>query len=206
MLFRSKGVCKDAEGNPIADAVVVWANQNNGQRYPLKTNKKGEYFSLGIAAGSYTVTLYKNADDAKANKELFHFGPVGSGTAFKLIYNLMGVVQIVALAEGLAAAEAAGVDPRVAAKAFARGNTGSGHVVKHGPFMAEGVHEDPPGFTARGRVKDSTYGVQLEEKLGLCPRVGRAALAAYQEMVDLGMGADADSRLIDVVKRHQAKP
>jgi len=142
---------------------------------------------------------------APISKELFHFGPVGSGTAFKLIYNLMGVVQIVALAEGLAAAEAAGIDPRVAAKAFARGNTGSGHVIKHGPFMAEGVHEDPPGFTGRGRLKDSTYGVQLEEKLGQRPRVGRAALAAYQEMVDLGMGAEADSRLIDVVKRPPAK-
>src|ERR1700731_4898203 len=71
-----KGVCKDAQGNPIADAVVVWANQDNGQKYPLKTNKKGEYFSLGIGAGTYTVTLYKNADDAKANKELFHFGKV----------------------------------------------------------------------------------------------------------------------------------
>jgi tetratricopeptide (TPR) repeat protein len=68
-----KGVCKDANGNPIADAVVVWANQDNGQKYTLKTNKKGEYFSLGLAAGSYNVTLYKNADDAKANKELFHF-------------------------------------------------------------------------------------------------------------------------------------
>ena len=69
-----KGVCKDQQGNPIADAVVVWANQDNGQKYTLKTNKKGEYFSLGIAPGTYTVTLYKNADDAKANKELFHFG------------------------------------------------------------------------------------------------------------------------------------
>ena len=68
-----KGVCKDANANPIADAVVVWANQDNGQKYTLKTNKKGEYFSLGLAAGSYNVTLYKNADDAKANKELFHF-------------------------------------------------------------------------------------------------------------------------------------
>src|SRR6202140_3685343 len=67
-----KGVCKDAQGNPIADAVVVWANQDNGQRYPLKTNKKGEYFSLGIASGKYQVTLYKTAEDAKANKELFH--------------------------------------------------------------------------------------------------------------------------------------
>ena len=71
-----KGVCKDAQGNPIADAVVVWANQDNGQKYSLRTNKKGEYFSLGVGAGTYTVTLYKNADDAKANKELFHFGKV----------------------------------------------------------------------------------------------------------------------------------
>src|ERR1700734_3296743 len=71
-----KGVCKDAQGNPIVDGVLVWANQDNGQKYTLKTNKKGEYFSLGIGAGSYTGTLYKNADDAKANKELFHFGKV----------------------------------------------------------------------------------------------------------------------------------
>ncbi len=68
-----KGVCKDPEGNPIADGVVVYANQDNGQKYTLKTNKKGEYFSLGLAPGVYTVTLYKNADDAKANKEIFHF-------------------------------------------------------------------------------------------------------------------------------------
>src|ERR1700686_2659329 len=66
-----KGVCKDAQGNPIADAVVIYANQDNGQKYTLKTNKKGEYFSLGIAAGKYNVTLYRNADDLKAGKELF---------------------------------------------------------------------------------------------------------------------------------------
>ena len=68
-----KGVAKDAQGNPLADAVVIYANQDNGQKYSLKTNKKGEYFSLGLTPGTYSVTLYKNADDAKANKELFHF-------------------------------------------------------------------------------------------------------------------------------------
>jgi hypothetical protein len=67
-----KGVCKDQQGNPIADGVVVFANQDNGQKYTLKTNKKGEYFSLGIAPGKYVITLYKNADDAKANKEIYH--------------------------------------------------------------------------------------------------------------------------------------
>jgi len=68
-----KGVCKDTDGNPIVDGLVVFANQDNGQRYTLKTNKKGEYFSLGVGPGSYNVTLYKNADDLKANKEVFHF-------------------------------------------------------------------------------------------------------------------------------------
>ena len=67
-----KGVCKDAQGTPLVDAVVVWANIDNGQKYTLKTNKKGEYFSLGLSPGKYVVTLYKNADDAKANKELDH--------------------------------------------------------------------------------------------------------------------------------------
>jgi tetratricopeptide (TPR) repeat protein len=67
-----KGVCKDLQGNPIVDGVVLFANQDNGQKYSLKTNKKGEYFSLGIAPGKYVVTLYKTADDLKANKELFH--------------------------------------------------------------------------------------------------------------------------------------
>src|ERR1700693_4817917 len=67
-----KGVCKDAQGNPIVDGIVVWQNTDNGQKYTIKTNKKGEYFSLGLSPGTYLVTLYKNADDMKAGKEMDH--------------------------------------------------------------------------------------------------------------------------------------
>jgi tetratricopeptide (TPR) repeat protein len=67
-----KGVCKDATGNPLADAVVVWTNTDNGQKYTLKTNKKGEYFSLGISPGKYNVVLYKTADEAKAGTKTDH--------------------------------------------------------------------------------------------------------------------------------------
>lgn len=67
-----KGVCKDLQGNPVADGVVVFTNLENGQKYNLKTNKKGEYFSLGITSGRYKVALFKDADDAKAEKEMFH--------------------------------------------------------------------------------------------------------------------------------------
>jgi len=65
-----KGTCKDAEGNPVADGIVVFSNLDNGQKYTLKTNKKGEYFSLGLTPGKYNVTLFKNADDMKAGKQL----------------------------------------------------------------------------------------------------------------------------------------
>jgi tetratricopeptide (TPR) repeat protein len=55
-----KGLCKDGEGNPIVDAQVVWHNKDNGRTFSLKTNKKGEYFSLGIEPGKYSVTLSKD--------------------------------------------------------------------------------------------------------------------------------------------------
>lgn len=74
-----KGVCKDADGNPIVDGVVVWSNTENGQKYAIKTNKKGEYFSLGVSAGKYNVTLYKSQDDQKAGKELYHQNAVPVG-------------------------------------------------------------------------------------------------------------------------------
>ena len=67
-----KGVCKDQEGKPIAGGVVEYANLDNGQKYNLKTNGKGEYFSLGLSPGKYKVTLYKTPDDQKAAKETYH--------------------------------------------------------------------------------------------------------------------------------------
>jgi tetratricopeptide (TPR) repeat protein len=67
-----KGTCKDPEGKPIAGGVVEFDNMDNGQKYNLKTNGKGEYFSLGITPGKYKITLFKTPEDQKANKELYH--------------------------------------------------------------------------------------------------------------------------------------
>src|SRR6266581_942130 len=65
-----KGVCKDAQGNPIIDAQVVWHNNDNGRTFNLKTNKKGEYFSLGIEPGKYTVTLSKDGKQLDSQKKI----------------------------------------------------------------------------------------------------------------------------------------
>lgn len=65
-----KGVCKDIEGKPITPAEVEWYGVETGRKYTLKTNNKGEYFSLGIAPGKYNVKLSKDG------KEVFHFNNV----------------------------------------------------------------------------------------------------------------------------------
>ena len=68
-----KGVCKDSDGKPIAQADVEWTGVESGHTYKLKTNNKGEYFSLGIVPGKYNVKLSKDG------KELFHINSVSVG-------------------------------------------------------------------------------------------------------------------------------
>jgi 3-hydroxyisobutyrate dehydrogenase len=137
---------------------------------------------------------------AAFSKKIFHFGPAGAGTAYKLIYNLLGVIQVASLAEAMVQCEAAGIDLEVAAEAFTLGYTGSRHVASHAAVMAKGKRNQPVGFSGRGRLKDSQYGVQLAEKLGRQARVGTAASAVFAQMVDIGMGEFNDSELIDALR------
>src|SRR3984957_3937524 len=67
-----KGTAKDAQGNPVADGIVVWSNMDKGQKYSVKTNKKGEYFSIGVSRGKYLDSLYKHADEMKAGNQVVH--------------------------------------------------------------------------------------------------------------------------------------
>ena len=134
-------------------------------------------------------------------KNIFHFGPAGAGTAFKLIYNLMGATQIAALAEGMVVAEAAGIDLRVAAQAFSGGATGSPHVIRHAPIMAEGEQGQAVAFSGRGRLKDSLYGVRLADKLKRQAVLGKATVHVFEQMISVGMGASNDSELIDALRK-----
>jgi tetratricopeptide (TPR) repeat protein len=68
-----KGVCRDADGKPIAQAEVEWIGVETGHKYTIKTNNKGEYFSLGVVPGKYNVFLRKDG------KELFHLNGVPVG-------------------------------------------------------------------------------------------------------------------------------
>ena len=54
-----RGVVKDEQGKPIEGAVILLLGTDTGRTYTMKTDKKGEYFSIGIAPGTYKFTLKK---------------------------------------------------------------------------------------------------------------------------------------------------
>ena len=134
-------------------------------------------------------------------KSITRFGGVGMGNAFKLIYNTMGVIQVVAAIEGMYAAEGAGINLDAAAKAFGAGNTGSGHVIRHTNYVATGKHENPVHFSGRNRLKDATYGIAFIEKIGAQSHLGHATVEVLNKMIDLGMGDLNDSQLIDALRK-----
>ena len=137
---------------------------------------------------------------APFSKKIFHFGPVGAGTAYKLIYNLLGVIQVASVAEAMVQCEAAGIDLHTAAEAFTLGYTGSKHVAHHSAVMAEGERGQAVGFSGKGRLKDSQYGVQFVKKLGRQALIGEAASQVFNQMVEVGMGEANDSELIDALR------
>ena len=50
-----KGFIKGTDGQPIADAKIDFKNTGTGQQLHLKSDKKGEFFSIGVSPGAYNV-------------------------------------------------------------------------------------------------------------------------------------------------------
>ncbi|MGH9668781.1 MAG: carboxypeptidase regulatory-like domain-containing protein [Terriglobales bacterium] len=59
LLATIKGKVTDETG-PMVGVKVEYYEQNTGRKYTLTTDKKGEYFSLGVQDGVYRVTLSKD--------------------------------------------------------------------------------------------------------------------------------------------------
>lgn len=156
---------------------------------------------LNMFAGGDEAALETIRPALKAmTKSVTRFGPVGSGIAFKLIYNVLGAIQVASLGEAMFAAEAVGLDLRAAAEGFSAGATASPHVIRHARYMALNQHEDPVQFSGRNRIKDIMYGVKLSEQAGAQSVIGRAAAEVFGQMIPLGMGDMNDSELIDALR------
>ena len=160
------------------------------------------------AAG--TLTLLVGADPADLDvarplldafsQRIIHFGAVGTGTAYKLIINLLGAVQIASAAESMALAERAGLDPRLVAEAIAGGQAASPQVVRNTQRMVADDHDSNITFTPRLRLKDVDYALRLAGKLGLGVPFGALAGRVFQRLCDTGHGDENESNVIRVAR------
>lgn len=156
------------------------------------------------AAGELTVLVGARTEDLDAarsilgafSQRIVHFGAVGTGTAYKLIVNLLGAIQIASAAEAVALAERAGLDLQVVADAIATGQAASPQVIRNTRRMVLGDHDRNITFTPRLRLKDVNYGLQLAGKLGLGTPFGTLAARAFGELCATGHADENESNVI----------
>jgi 3-hydroxyisobutyrate dehydrogenase len=163
---------------------------------------------LPNAAAAGDLILLVGADEADLDaarpllapicKAIHRFGPVGAGSGYKLMINLMGSVQIAALAEGVALAQKLGLDRNAVVTAIESGAAASPQVVRYCRPMMDRSFSDNPTFTTELRHKDASYGVALARAMGIPAPLGEAATAWWDAAKAVAPTAD-EARLIDVV-------
>ena len=75
-----KGYVKDDQGKPMVGAVLQFQGLDNGRHYELKTDKHGNYYSMGIAAGKYDVTVLFNGQQVDRLNGYVVQSTVGTGS------------------------------------------------------------------------------------------------------------------------------
>ena len=164
------------------------------------------------AAGDLTLLVGAEAGDLENARPLLnafsqrviHFGAVGTGTAYKLIINMLGAVQIASAAESMALAERAGLNLQVVAEAIAIGQAASPQVVRNTRRMVEGDRNPNITFTPRLRLKDVDYALRLARQLGLGTPFGALAARAFGQLCDTGHADENESNVINVARQEGA--
>jgi len=132
-------------------------------------------------------------------QRILHFGPVGAGTAYKLLVNMLGAVQIASAAETMALTERAGLDLSLVAEALSTGQAASPQVIRNAHRIARGGHEENVIFTPRLRLKDVDYALRLARKLGIGSPFGALSADLYRQLCALGPEQN-ESRIIDIAR------
>ena len=161
------------------------------------------------AAGELTLFVGAGKSDVASLRPVFrhlstdiiHFGPVGAANTYKLLINLMGAVQIGALAEGLVLAEAAGLELKQVVYALTRGAAASPQVIRNAQRMLDTRHDRNILFSGTLRLKDTLYGLDLARRMGVESRYGGVAARDLRRLQESGFGALNESKLIDTVRK-----
>jgi 3-hydroxyisobutyrate dehydrogenase len=172
---------------------------------------------LPASAAEGSLTLLVGAEEADLadarglleviSNRILHFGTVGTGTAYKLIINMIGAVQIAAAAEGMALAQRAGLDLNVVVDAVSTGQAASPQVARNVRRMAAADHDSNVVFTSALRLKDVEYALRLVQGLHMTAPFGELAQRGLVELCNRGRAQANESSIFEVaVSRRVPSP
>ena len=152
---------------------------------------------VGAIAGTLTVIAGGEVEDFErcrgifsamgSEENIFHVGPVGVGQTVKIINQLIGGINMAAIAEGLVLGIRAGADPEVMRQVIGVSSGNSNlFQARVGDFLLKDAFE--PGFMLDLMKKDMGIAVDLGKALDVPVPLGAAAYQMYAAASGLGAG------------------
>ncbi|MGW5861710.1 NAD(P)-dependent oxidoreductase [Streptomyces sp. NPDC055239] len=153
----------------------------------------------GAVAGRLTAFVGGTADalaaaqpvlEALTGGQYRHLGGPGSGNVVKLLNNVLAAVNLVAVGEALAVAQAYGVDPADAAAGISGASGGSkASAAMYPGWVLSGTYDS--GFALGLMARDAALAVETARQRGATPQLLTAASERWQEaLAELGPAAD----------------
>jgi len=160
---------------------------------------------IGAREGSLVIMMGGRTEAVARARALFevlgqratHVGEAGAGQVAKAANQVIVGLTIGAVAEALALARRAGVDPARVREALMGGFASSRILEVHGQRMIEGRYE--PGGKVLTQRKDLAQALALAESLDLELPATRLNLALYERLVAEGGGELDHSALLRVI-------
>jgi 3-hydroxyisobutyrate dehydrogenase len=155
---------------------------------------------LSIIAGGAPETFAACRDLFEAmGARIFHVGGLGQGLAMKLVNNMLGQVQTVAIAEALVMGVKAGLDPRAIYEVI-RASTGTswGFESRVPRILAR---DFSPGGTIDISFKDQELETSFAKQLGVPILLANVSQQVYQMARAAGLNKEDGSAVIKVLER-----
>ncbi len=131
-------------------------------------------------------------------KKITHVGPIGAGQTVKLVNQIVVVVNMLAVGEGLLFARAAGADLRKGLDAITGGAAGSWMLEHRGPQVLD--RDWRPGFTVDLQQKDLRLALEAADELGV-PLLGAGMVfQLYRTLQRAGLGGEGNHALVKALE------
>ncbi len=150
--------------------------------------------SEGAAKGTLSIMVGGDAEQVERvmpafqamGKTITHVGPIGAGQTVKLVNQIVVVINMLAVGEGLLFAEAAGVDLGKTLDAITGGAAGSWMLANRGPQVI--ARDWRPGFMIDLQQKDLRLALDAADEMGV-PLLGTGTVfQLYRTLEESGPG------------------